>query len=64
MIPRADNCADALTHPWGVADLYFWTAMGLYFIPLTPANPESHYGKRSLEHTLDDIHPIEVCQFD
>ena len=22
-IPRADNCADALTYPWGVSDLYY-----------------------------------------
>ena len=42
-IPRAENCADALTHPWGVSDLYLWTSMALYFIQLTPAHPESHY---------------------
>ena len=42
-IPRAESCADALTHPWGVSDLYFWTSLGLYFIPLTPVHPESHY---------------------
>ena len=41
-IPRAENCADALTHPWGVSDLYFGTTMGLYFIPLTPVHPKSH----------------------
>ena len=32
-IPRADNCADALTHPWGANDLPFWASMGIYFIP-------------------------------
>ena len=41
-IPRAENCADALTHPWGVSDLYFWKTMGLYFIPLAPVHPKSH----------------------
>ena len=35
-IPRCDNWSDALTHPWASADLPFWNAMGLYFIPLTP----------------------------
>ena len=32
-IPRANNCADALTHPWGANDLPFWEAMGICFIP-------------------------------
>jgi hypothetical protein len=32
-IPRAENCADALTHPWGANDLPFWAAMGICFIP-------------------------------
>ena len=31
--PRADNCADALTHPWGANDLPFWEAMGICVIP-------------------------------
>ena len=38
-IPRADNCADALTHPWGANDLPFWAAMGICFIPRHPASP-------------------------
>ena len=36
-IPRANNCADALTHPWGANDLPFWEAMGICFIPRHPA---------------------------
>jgi hypothetical protein len=32
-IPRAENCSDALTHPWGAHDLPFWEAMGICFIP-------------------------------
>ena len=32
-IPRSDNLSDALTHPWTAADLPFWSAMGLRFIP-------------------------------
>ena len=35
-IPRSENSSDALTHPWTSADLPFWSAMGLSFIPLTP----------------------------
>ena len=31
-IPRAENYADALTHPWGTNDLPFWEAMGICFI--------------------------------
>ncbi len=38
-IPRVDNCADALTHPWGANDLPFWAAMGICFIPRHPASP-------------------------
>ena len=38
-IPRANNCADALTHPWGANDLPFWAAMGIFFIPCDPASP-------------------------
>ena len=34
-IPRAENCADALTHPWSAHDLPFWEAMGICFIPKT-----------------------------
>ena len=32
-IPRAENYADALTHPWGTNDLPFWEAMGICFLP-------------------------------
>jgi len=32
-IPRSENWSDALTHPWTAADLPFWDAMGLRFIP-------------------------------
>ena len=38
-IPRAENCADALTHPWGANDLPFWAAMGICFIPHNQAIP-------------------------
>ena len=38
-IPRAENCSDALTHPWGANDLPFWAAMGICFIPRSQANP-------------------------
>ena len=38
-IPRAENCADALTHPWGANDLPFWAAMGICFIPRSQAIP-------------------------
>ncbi len=41
-IPRVENCADALTHPWGASDLPFWEAMGICFIPRKPVYPESH----------------------
>ena len=42
-ILRAENCAGAFTHPWEVSDLCLLTAMGLYFIALTPVHPESHH---------------------
>ena len=32
-IPRSANLSDALTHPWTAADIPFWNAMGLRFIP-------------------------------
>ena len=32
-IPRSENWSDALTHPWTSADIPFWNAMGLWFIP-------------------------------
>ena len=41
-IPRVENCADALTHPWGASDLPFWEVMGICFIPRKPACPEGH----------------------
>ena len=41
-IPRVDNCADALTHPWGASDLPYWEAMGMCFIRRKPVYPESH----------------------
>ena len=41
-IPRIENCADALTHPWGASDLPFWEVMGICFIPRKPVYPESH----------------------
>ena len=44
-IPRVENCADALTHPWGVSDLPFWEIMGVCFIPRQPVHPESHCGQ-------------------
>ena len=31
-IPRVENYADALTHPWSAHDLPFWEAMGICFI--------------------------------
>merc|ERR1712127_598037 len=31
-IPRAENCADALIHPWSAHDLPFWEAMGICFL--------------------------------
>mgnify|MGYP000562244014 FL=1 len=37
--PRADTCADALTHPWGANDFPFWAAMGICFIRRNPASP-------------------------
>ena len=37
-IPRAENCADALTHPWSANDLPFWAAMGICFIPNSQAS--------------------------
>ena len=30
-VPRAENCADALTRAWLSADLIFWSEMGLRF---------------------------------
>ena len=39
-IPRAQNCSDALTHPWSANDLPFWAAMGISFIPRGQAGPE------------------------
>ena len=41
-IPRAENYADALTHPWGTNDLPFWEAMGICFIPRNPRVGEGH----------------------
>jgi hypothetical protein len=32
-MPRNENYSDALTHPWTSADIPFWDAMGLWFIP-------------------------------
>ena len=43
-IPRAEHCADALTHPWGANDLPFWAAMGMCFIPSGQANKGDQYG--------------------
>ena len=42
-IPRSENWSDALTHPWTSADLPFWNAMGLRFIPPPHQTP---YGNR------------------
>ena len=39
-IPRADNCADALIHPWGANDLPFWGGNGNLFLPNDPVD---HY---------------------
>merc|ERR1712127_380393 len=38
-IPRAQNCSDALTHPWSANDLPFWAAMGICFLPRSQADP-------------------------
>ena len=38
-IPRAQNCSDALTHPWSANDLPFGAAMGICFIPRNQASP-------------------------
>ena len=43
-IPRAQICADALTHPWGANDLPFWAAMGICFLPGGQANGGDQYG--------------------
>merc|ERR1712086_1075763 len=43
-IPRAQNCVDALTHPWGANDLPFWAAMGICFVPGGQANEGGQYG--------------------
>ena len=40
-IPRLENYADALTHPWSTHDLPFWEAMGICFIPRSQVNPEA-----------------------
>ena len=32
-IPRSANLSDALTHRWTAADIPFWNAMGMRFIP-------------------------------
>ena len=37
-IPRAENCADALTHPWSANDLPCWAAMGICFLPSSHAS--------------------------
>ena len=47
-IPRAENYADALTHPWSAHDLPFWEAMGICIIPRKHVSP---------------IHPFPVCPF-
>lgn len=44
MIPKAENCADALTHPWGESGQPFCEMMGLCFIPRTPVHPKIHSG--------------------
>ncbi len=41
-IPRAENCADALTHPWGANYLPFGVAMGICFLPISQASPGNH----------------------
>ena len=40
--PGIENCADALTHPWGANDLPLWESMVICFIPRRPVCPESH----------------------
>ena len=52
-IPRVENYADALTHPWSAHDLSFWEAMGICFIPRKQVNPEelcSYTYTRRLEY--------------
>ena len=41
-IPRSENCADALTQPWGVSGQPFWETMGIWFIPRRPVYLEIH----------------------
>ena len=51
-IPRVENYADALTHPWSAHDLPFWEAMGICFIPRGQTRPEglcSYTNRRSHE---------------
>ena len=58
-IPRVENYADALTHPWSAHDLPFWEAMGICFIPRkqvsmdlsSPVSRErTHRGRETLVH--------------
>ena len=35
-IPRAINCADALTHPWGSSDNELWSHSGISLPPTRP----------------------------
>ena len=43
-IPRSENWSDALTHPWTAADIPFWNAMRLRFIP--PPIQSPHWTSR------------------
>ena len=40
-VPRAENCADALTHAWTAGDLVFWSQMGLRFSASTHQQQDS-----------------------
>ena len=41
-ILRVENCADALTHPWGANEQPFWEAMGICFIPRSTVSRGIH----------------------
>ena len=44
-IPRSANWSGALTYPWAAADIPFWNAMGLRFIP--PPSQIQHWVSRT-----------------
>ena len=52
-VPRAENCADALTHAWSSADLAFWSEMGLRF-----SNDHDHHQNSSLSSSSNTQGPF------